>query len=88
MTCISKHHTMATRVKMLKLLQEMRGFAEVTNRRRVSRHPALLMMPLRSHRGKDASNARRKHSIPINMQEPCDIPHPVKIVHLTPSAKP
>lgn len=76
---------MATRMKMLKLLQEMRGFAELTNRRRIARDPALFTMQLRSHVLR-ATNTRRKHTILINMQEPHDIPHAVKIVHLVEKA--
>ncbi len=77
---------MATRVKMLKLLQEMRGFAEVTNRRRISRHPALFTIQLRTPALKNAP-PKAKFAIPISMKEPCDIPHPVKIVYLTIEAK-
>jgi hypothetical protein len=74
---------MATRIKMLKLLQEMRGFAQVTNRRPLNRHPGLLALQIRSHVSQTTA-AKRKHTIFISMLEPTDIPHPVKIVHLEP----
>ncbi len=80
---------MATRVKMLKLLQEMRGFAEVTNRRRITRHPGLLTIQLRSPALQAAKSSPRR-TIPIAVKEPCDIPHPVRIIHIKsqPAAKP
>jgi len=74
---------MATRMKMLKLLQEMRGFAQVTNRRPFNRHPGLFTLQIRCHMAQTTA-AKRKQTISIRMQEPTDIPHPVKIVHLEP----
>ncbi len=72
---------MATRMNMLKLLQEMRGFADVTNRRPLTRHPGLFTMQIRSHMAQTTA-ARCKRTIVIDMKEPTDIPHPVKITHL------
>ena len=72
---------MAAKVKILKLLQEIRGFAEITNRRPQPRLPGFVLMQLRSHVA-HTTLARRKRSITINSQNLPDIPHPVKIIHL------
>jgi hypothetical protein len=65
----------------MKLLQEMRGFAEVTNRLPQPRQPGLFLMKLRSHFGPSAV-PKRKRVIAIQMQERLDLPHPVKITHV------
>ena len=75
---------MATKVRLMKLLQEMRGFAEITNRRPLPKPPVLFLMQLRSHAA-EAASPRRKMVITIDMQENPDIPHPVKITVLRPN---
>jgi len=72
---------MATKIRIMKLLQEIRGFAQVTNRRPQPKQPGLFLVQLRSHVAHTTS-ARRKLVIPVNLQELPDIPHPVKITHL------
>ncbi len=71
---------MATRMKMLKLLQELRGFAQVTNRRPPARQPGLFMMELRA--SSQTSSRRQKRLITVSMHDLPDIPHPVKITHV------
>jgi hypothetical protein len=66
---------------MMKLLQEIRGFAEITNRRPQLRSPGLFLMQLRSHLT-HTTLPRRKRSVLIDMQDLADNPHPVKITHL------
>jgi hypothetical protein len=72
---------MATRMNMMKLLQEIRGLAQVTNPRPLPRAAAALSLQIRPpvphHRA-----LRRKHIIHISMEEPPDIPYPVKIKYL------
>jgi hypothetical protein len=70
---------------MMKLLQEIRGFAEITNRRPQPRSPGLFMMQLRSHLT-HTTLPRRKRSVIIDMQDLTEIPHPVKITHLRESS--
>jgi len=72
---------MANRMNMLKLLQEVQGFAAFTRRRPPPRHTGALLLQLRSinFRG---SNGPRKRILRISMQDPPDIPQPVKIVHI------
>ena len=71
---------MAARVKLLKLLQEIRGFANVTNRHPQSRSPGFFLMQLRSHVAR-TTLPRPKRCIAIDCQNLPDIPHPVKITH-------
>ena len=62
----------------MKLLQEIRGLAQVTQRRPQTRSPGLFLLQLRSHVN-EATARRQKLVIPIQMHEPPDIPNPVKI---------
>jgi len=65
----------------MKLLQEMRGFADITHRRPVPRLPGLFLIQLRSRAG-SGYPPRRRLTILVDMQDPPDIPHPVKITHI------
>lgn len=72
---------MAAKIRMLKLLQEIRGFAEIAKRRPAPRLPGLLLMQMRSH-VIQASLPKRKLSVQTDVQSHPDIPHPVKINHV------
>lgn len=72
---------MATRINMMKLLHEIRGFAVMNHRRPQPRSPGLVLIPLRS-RLLQGPGLRPKRVIPIKMQIRPDIPAPVRIVHL------
>ena len=72
---------MAAKVKIMKLLQEMRGFSFVMNRSPQPRTPGLFLVQMRSHL-LHASLPKLKRTISIDMQAPVDLPHPVKIKHL------
>jgi hypothetical protein len=74
---------MAARMKLMKLMQEFRGFADITNRHPQPKQPGLFLMQLRFHLLQTTS-ARRKRSITIEMLEQPDIPYPVHIQHLQP----
>jgi hypothetical protein len=76
---------MATRIKMLKLLQEVRGFAQFTHRPTEPRPAGPLLLDFRTSMRRRAA-ARRKLAIQIEMQELPDIPHPVPITFLSPPA--
>ena len=78
---------MAAKVLMMKLLQEMRGFAEFTNRRPPPRTPGLFMMQLRSGLTRPTLPPRRR-SILVDVQDLAETPHPVKITHLRPNSLP
>jgi hypothetical protein len=78
---------MATKVRIMKMLQEIRGLAEITHRRPQPRKPGLFLIQLRSHVSHTTA-PRRKQTIAVNMLEQPDIPHPVKITHLRPAPVP
>jgi hypothetical protein len=83
-TLICKKSCMATKINMMKMLQQARGMAQITNRRPQNRPPGPLMLEMRFSGSRTAA-ARRKRIIRIRMQNPLDIPHPVKITHLGPN---
>ena len=71
---------MAAKVKLMKLLQEMRGLAEITARRPQPRSPGLFLIQLRSHMMSTTHPSRKR--IVVDGLEEVDIPSPVKITHL------
>jgi hypothetical protein len=72
---------MAAKIKIMKMLQEIRGLAEVTNRRPVPKQPGLFIIQLRSH-VHQTTQTRRKQTISIDVIEAAEIAHPVKIRHV------
>ncbi len=74
---------MAAKIKVMKLLQELHGFAEVTNRRPPPRVPGLFLLQLRSNL-LHLSGSKDKRTISIDMQARPDLPLPIKIKHLKP----
>jgi len=66
---------------MLKLLQEIRGFAHVTNRRPPTKSPALVLTQLRSH-VLQATLPKRRLNVRMDVEAEHTIPHPVKINHI------
>jgi len=72
---------MANKVKLMKLLQEIRGFAEISQRRAQQKAPGLILVQLRSQFNQ-ASPRRRRLRIPIQMHELPDIPKLVKIHYI------
>ena len=75
---------MATRIKMLKLLQEVRGFTQFAQRPPETKPAGPLLLDFQGAMRRRAAS-RRKWTIKIEMQEPVDIPHPVPITYLSPS---
>jgi len=78
---------MATKVKLLKLVQEMRWLAQLTSRRSQPGPIGPLLLQSRSA-ARRAAAARQKRTIRIAMQDPPDIPNPVKITHRTEQPSP
>lgn len=69
---------MATRVNLMKLVQEIEGFSGMADRRPIQRAPqGLLVIEIKS--SERGLPPRRKKIIPIRMLEETDIPHPVPI---------
>jgi hypothetical protein len=78
---------MSTKVRLIKLLEEVRD-AGLPPLRRAPLKPAMLyLMELRSHTT-EAHFASEKLIIPVDLQDSPDISHPVKITHLTPCEAP
>jgi hypothetical protein len=78
---------MSTKVRLIKLLDEVRdvGFSPL---RRAPLKPAMLyLMELRSHTT-EADVGKYKLVIPVEMLDCHDIAEPVKITHLTPCEVP
>jgi hypothetical protein len=78
---------MATRINILKLMQEIHGFARITHRRPQPRPPGLFLMEIRAH-GSSGALPKRKLNIEVYAPEPSDLPHPVKINHIKESPLP
>lgn len=66
---------------MLKLLQEVRGFAQFAHRSSEPRPDGPLLLPYRGP-GRRKGPRQQKRSIKVLMQEAPDIPHPVPITFL------
>lgn len=75
---------MAMKLKMLKLLTENLGYAQVTNRRPTPRPPVIYLMQLREHVAETTSPRRKL--IVSGPAHPTEQPLPVKINHVTPDA--
>src|SRR6185436_5733901 len=72
---------MPTKVKLRKLIVEIRGYAQVTNRRPAPRPPVLYLMELREHTAQ-VSAPKRKLDVISDAQENPNIPMPIKITHV------
>jgi hypothetical protein len=68
----------------MKLLQEMRGLAEMTRRHPAPRPSALFLMQLRSHMTA-TSQSKRRLIITVGSRETPNIPDPVTITHVQPT---
>lgn len=73
---------MATRMNMMKLLLEVRGLAQLVNRRMPSRVPGPLLLPWHPFGSRNA--AKRKWTLRIDIQDAPDIPQPVPIIYRNP----
>jgi hypothetical protein len=70
--------TMATKVNMLKLVQEVHEHANFTTRRPPARMSGLLLLPLRY----SAARFPQRKTLTVIIQDPPDIPAPVAIKYL------
>jgi len=76
---------MAAKLRILKMLHEIRGFALVTNRQPPARSPALVTTPLRSQ-VLQAALPRRRLSIRTAGEDLPEAARPVRIVHVKPDS--
>ena len=65
----------------MKMVQEVRGLAQITSRRPASRNPGPLLLEFRGSNRRSAA-ARPRHTIKILMLDKPDIPSPVPITYL------
>ena len=72
---------MAAKIKMLTLMQEIRGFAKIANRCPTPRSPGLFLAQFRSQ-GIHNPLRKRKLSITINEPNQSEIPLQVKIQYV------
>lgn len=68
---------MATKMKLYKVLQEVKGLAQITNRRPAPRPPLLYLMQLRSHLATTDVPKRR-----LTIEETIHEAAPIKINHV------
>jgi hypothetical protein len=74
---------MATKATLMKLLQESRGYEQITNRRPTPRPIVLYLMQLRAQT--THTHAPSQHlAITAEWQNGNEIPSPVKIKHIRP----
>ncbi len=73
---------MATKDKLMRLLQEVRDLAEINRRHPAPKASPLFLMQLRSHLT-NSSRPRYRLNISGDSQEAAHFPRPVKITHLS-----
>jgi hypothetical protein len=76
---------MANKAKLMKFLQEVRGYAQVTNRRPAPRPSVLYLMQLRG-RNAQVATPRRRLIVVAEKQESANTPLPIKITHVKPDS--
>ena len=73
---------MATKMKLLKMLQEVKGLAQITNRRPAPRPPVIYLMQLRTQ---NAATQQPKRRLAIEKgTDTSHVPLPIKINHIRP----
>ena len=76
---------MATKIKLLKLLQEMHAFSEMNRRHPAPRSSPLYLLQLRSHLA-ETSRPKGRLIVRIDLKDSLDMPHPVRITHIKPDS--
>ncbi len=69
---------MATKMKLIKMLQEVKGLAQITNRKPAPRPPFLYLVQLRAQAAQ-AETPRRRLTVAAEAVHP---PLPIKINHI------
>lgn len=70
---------MASKVHLMKFLQEVRGYSLVTCRRPVSQLSGVYLMQLRSHLSETTTPSRRRLPVKVHPQDLSETPSPVTI---------
>lgn len=73
---------MAKKILLMKLLQELRGYEQITNRRPAPRPPALYLMQLREKQAQANLPKRpQRRAIATDWQNGAEVPLPIRINH-------
>jgi hypothetical protein len=72
---------MATKIKIMKMLQEIRGFSELGRLQPAPKPSALFLMQLRTRRA-EAQRPRRQIEIAFDLRDIATLPTPVQITHV------
>lgn len=72
---------MATKLNLMKFLQELRGHAQITNRRPVPRQPTLYSMQLRE-RSSQVHSPKRLLAVRTDFKDSANTPLPIKIHYI------
>jgi hypothetical protein len=73
---------MASKVHLMKFLQEVRGYDLVTNRRPAPRNTSMLSLQMRSRLAETGAPLRRKLAISVHPADISNTPSPVKILQI------
>lgn len=74
---------MATKFKLMKQMQEVHGYAQITNRRPVPRPPVLYIMQLRAQSAQ-ISVPKRRLAVQTDAKDYAPTPAAIKINHVQP----
>jgi hypothetical protein len=74
---------MASKVQLMKFLQEARGYDLVTNRRPPPKLGAAFSLHMRSRMAETGAPARRKLAISVHPADISNTPRPVKILQIS-----
>jgi hypothetical protein len=80
--CVQEN-AMATKMNMMKLLQEIRGFSEMDRLQPTPKPSALYLMQLRM---RPANRPKQRLEISFDLKDIATLPTPVKITHLAKAA--
>ena len=73
---------MAAKIKLLKMLQEVKGLAQITNRRPAPRPPMIYLMQLRTQN--TPPNVPKRRLAIEKGNDTSHVPLPIKINHIRP----
>ncbi len=79
---------MATKMKLLKLMQESKGHAQITNRRPAPRPPVLYLMQLRAQQPAPTEIPKRRLSVNTEAADTTNVSFTIKINHVNPGESP
>lgn len=74
---------MATKFKLMKLIQEVHGYAQITNRRPAPRPPVLYIMQLRAQSAQ-VTVPKRRLAVQTDAKDHAPTPSAIKINHVQP----